>query len=152
MQNLMMILRGGLGLLPITGSMAVLLIVIQAYKVKKMGKEFADCIVRTGVVQELGIREPTQLRPYRHCIAKCSFQNSSDLVEIPYDSGDLKHTQVGDEITLYFYPNGAATVVGYDEGTVKKKLGQQVITILVLCVVLSFFLPAVGLMIMNRTK
>lgn len=148
----MTILRGGLGGLPIMGVMAILLIGIQVYKVKKMGKQFADCVVRKGVVQEMGIREPTKLRPYRHCAVKCCFQNGSDTVEIPYDSGDLKHTQVGDEIPLYFYPNGAVTVVAYDENTVRKKLKQQVLVILVLCVVLSFFIPVVGLILMKRTQ
>lgn len=151
MQDLMMILRGGLGLLPIMGGTAVLLIAIQTYKVKKMGKQFADCVVRKGVVREMGMREPTQQRPYRHCIVKCSFSNGSDLVEIPYDSGDLNHTQVGDEIPMYFYPNGATTVVAYDGDMVKKKLGQQIFIILILCVVLSFFIPVVGLIIKNRT-
>lgn len=152
MQDLAIILKGGLGLLPITGSMAMILIAIQAYKMKKMGKQFADCMVRRGVVHEIGIREPTQLRPYRHCVVKCSFQNGGDLVEIPYDSGDLKDIQAGEVIPLYFYPNGVVTVVAYDEGTVKKKLGQQVIALLVLCAVLSFFIPVVGLLLMNRTK
>lgn len=151
MQDLMTILRGGLGLLPIMGGAAILLIAIQTYKVKQMGKQFADCVVRKGVVHEMGIRAPTQTRPYRHCVVVCSFSSGNDLVEIPYDSGDLKDTQGGDEIAIYFYPNGVATVVAYDANTVKKKLRQQVIVILVLCMVLSFFIPAVGLMLMNRT-
>lgn len=152
MQDFTTILRGALGMLPIVGGTALLLIVILAYKVKKMGEQFADCAVRKGVVHEMAIREPTQARPYRHCVVVCSFSGGNDLVEIPYDSGDLKHTKVGDEIPLYFYPNGAATVVAYDAGTVKKKLRQQVIAIVVLCVVLSFAMPVVGFMMMNLTR
>lgn len=59
----------------------------------------------------MGIREPTKLRPYRHCFVKFSFQNSGDLIEIPYDSGDLKQTQANDEISVYFYANGSTMAV-----------------------------------------
>lgn len=152
MQTLMMVLRGALGLLPILGGTAVVLIAIQAYKVKKLGKQFADCVVRRGIVHKMEIREATQVRPYRHCVVVCSFSGGNDLVEILYDGGELDHIQLGDEIPLYFYPNGAATVVAYDADTVKKKLRKQAITIVVLCAALSFVIPTVGLMVMNLTR
>lgn len=146
-----MVFRGSLGLLPIIGGVAILLIAIQTYKVKQMGKQFAECVVHKGIVEEMGMREPTKLRPYRHCVVVCRFASGNDVVEIPYESGDLKDTQVGDEIPLYFYENGATTVVAYDNDTVKKKLRQQVIVILVLCIVLSLFIPVVGQFMKSRT-
>lgn len=152
MQDLMIVLRSGLALLPIMGGTAILLIALQTYKVKQMESQFCDCIVRKGTVHAIEIRGPNQTRPYRHRVVTCSFQNSSDLVEIPYDSEDLTHTKPGDEIPIYFYPNGAATVVAYDAGTAKAKLKKLVFTILILCAVLSFFIPAVGLTVMNQVR
>lgn len=152
MQDLMIVLRSGLALLPIMGGTAILLIAIQTYKVKQMEAQFADCIVRKGIVHAIEIRGPNQTRPYRHRVVTCSFQNSSDLVEIPYDSGDLEHTQAGDELSIYFYPNGTASVLAYDAGTAKAKLKKQVFAILILCAVLSLLIPAVGLMRMNQIR
>lgn len=111
MKDWIIVLNSGLSLLPVIGILAILLIAIQVYKMKKLGKQFADCAVRKGIVQEMGIREPTKLRPYRYCFVKCSFQNSGDLIEIPYDSGDLKQAQAGDEISVYFYANASTMVV-----------------------------------------
>lgn len=150
MENTNTLLAGGLALLPILGVVAMVLIGIQFYKLRSMGKQFADCTVRKGIVRELGMREPTKTRPYRHCAVSCSFSGGSDVVEIPYDSGDLNHVQPGDELSVYFYPNGVATVVAYDEQTVWKKFKQYVLLILVLCVVMAFLIPAVGIMTMSR--
>lgn len=144
MQDWMLVFHGGLSLLPIMVIPAILLIAIQVYKLKQLGKQFADCTVRKGIVQEMGVREPTRLRPYRHCFVTCSFQNSSDLIEIPYESGDLNQAKVGDEIPMYFYANGSTTVVAFDENTVTKKIRQQILMVAVFCVVMSFFIPAVG--------
>lgn len=150
MKDWMIVLNGGLALLPVMVIPAILLIAIQVYKLKKMGKQFADCAVRKGIVREMGVCEPTRQRPYRHCFVKCSFQNSGDLIEIPYEGGDLKQTQVGDEIPIYFYTNGATSVVAFDESTVKKKITQQIIIIVVICLVMSFLIPVVGVMIKNK--
>lgn len=150
MENLMMILTGGLRILPLSGGLAIFIIVILYFNLRKMGNQFSDCIVRNGIVQEMGVRQPSKTHPYRHLYVICSFSNGNDFLEIPYESGDLKNTQKGDEIPLYFYPNGLVTVVGYDKETTKKKFKQQVIIILILIVVLSFLIPTIGLMAMDR--
>lgn len=150
MSNWMMILRGGLGVLPIVGGVALLLIVMQYFSFRKMGKQFSDCVVRKGIVEGMRVQEATRNRPYRHCVVTCSFSGGKDLVAIPYDNGDLKDVQTGDELSLYFYPNGVTTVVAYDEETTKKKFKQQVLRIGILCVILAFFIPAVGMLLMNK--
>lgn len=150
MQDLTMILTGGLRSLPMMGGIAVLLIVIQYFNFRKMRDQFADCIMRKGIVQEMGVRAPSKTRPYRHCFVICSFSEGDDLLEIPYESGDLNHIQEGDEISLYFYPNGVSTVVAYDEETTSKKFKQHIIIILILCTILSFLIPTVGVIMMNR--
>lgn len=139
-----MLLKASLALLPITGCVAVLLIVIQYRNLRKMKNQFSACTVRRGIVQELGVRAPTKMRPYQHFSVICAFPNGNDLLEIPYESGDLNQVVPGDEIPLYIYPNGVAAVVAYDEETTKKKFRQRVIIILALCAVLSFAIPAVG--------
>lgn len=150
MQVFVTSMKNGLLWLLLMGGFAALMMIIQYFNFRKMKNQFSDCILRKGVVQEMGVRAPTKNRPYQHCYVICSFSNGRDLVEIPYESGDLNHVRTGDEIPIYFYPNGAATVVAYNDETIKKKFRQHVIVILILFAVLSFFIPAVGSAILNR--
>lgn len=144
------ILAGGLSIAPVMMCLAALMIMVLYYKLQQMRKQFSDCIVRKGEILEMGIREPTKVRPYRHCYVICRFANSNDSVEIAYDGGDLDHLQVGDELPLYFYSNGVATVVAYNDENTKKKFKQQAMMILVLFAILCFFIPALGHIAMNR--
>lgn len=152
MQDFMMYFSAGLRLLPFMGIIGLFLIVFQYFNLRRLKDQFLSCTARKAIVQEMGIREPTRMHPYRHCFVICSFSDSANSVEVPYESGDLKHVKVGDEIPLYFLPNGVTTVVAYDESTTKKKFRQQVLMILIICAVMPFLIIIVGQRMAMRTR